>query len=153
MSLRKFVTHGPLNEQKAGTLAKYPYCLPLLVIEWKMPILYLIYPIYIMIRHYHHSHILELITRSQQRPSLLSWQSVALDSRGREFDSHRKGWVLENLHTRKIFLSFTFTTITDKNGWHDTVELCSTRILLGNHNFSNRPPPLPSPVSMLFPLW
>ena len=86
-----------------------------------MRILFLIYPIYIH-RHYHHSHayILELMTRSQQRPSWLSWQSVALDSWGREFDSHRRplwvaffatslGWVLENLHTRKTSLSFTLT--------------------------------------------
>ena len=29
------------------------------------------------------------MTRSQQRPSWLIWQSVALDSPGREFDSHR----------------------------------------------------------------
>ena len=34
----------------------------------------------------------ELTTRSQQRPSWLSWQSVALDSWGREFDSHRRPW-------------------------------------------------------------
>ena len=30
--------------------------------------------------------------QSQQQPSLLSWQSVALDSRGREFDSQRRPW-------------------------------------------------------------
>ena len=36
------------------------------------------------------TYIQELMTRSQQRPSWLSWQSVALDSRGREFDSHRR---------------------------------------------------------------
>ena len=34
--------------------------------------------------------ILELMTRSQQRPSWLSWQSVALNLWGREFDSHRR---------------------------------------------------------------
>ena len=62
-------------------IEKYPYRLPLLVIECKMPILFLIYPIYIH-RHYHHSHVvLKLMTHSQQRPSWLSWQSVALDSR------------------------------------------------------------------------
>ena len=38
------------------------------------------------------AYIQELMTRSQQRPSWLSWQSVALDSRGREFDSHRRSW-------------------------------------------------------------
>ena len=32
------------------------------------------------------------LTRSQQRPSWRSWQSVALDSRGRELDSHRRPW-------------------------------------------------------------
>ena len=35
------------------------------------------------------TYIQELMKRSQQRPSWLSnWQSVALDSRARDFDSH-----------------------------------------------------------------
>ena len=42
-------------------------------------------------------------------------------------------------------------TIIDKKSWHDTAELCSTPILLGNHNFLNSFSPFP--VSMLFPLW
>ena len=36
--------------------------------------------------------ILGLMTRSQQRSSWLSLQSVALDWRGREFDSQRRPW-------------------------------------------------------------
>ena len=50
-------------------------------------------------RHHQHSpalpsftYIQELMIRSQQRPSWLSWHSVALDSRGREFDSHQRPW-------------------------------------------------------------
>ena len=53
------------------TFAKYPYRLPLQVIECKIPILFLIYSI--------HSpalppftYILEILTRSQQRPSWLT---------------------------------------------------------------------------------
>ena len=50
-------------------------------------------------------------------------QSVALDSRGREFDSHRRPWscIFRNLsllslrkfNTRKISLSFTFTIVIE----------------------------------------
>ena len=59
-----------------------PSYLPLLIIECKMPILFLIYPIYIH-RHYRHSftvyiYIPELMTRSQQRPSWLSWKMYTL---------------------------------------------------------------------------
>ena len=70
-----------------------PSYLPLLIIECKMPILFLIYPMYLH-RRYHAPfiYILEPKTCSQQRPSWLSWQSVALDSRVRELDPHRKPW-------------------------------------------------------------
>ena len=61
------------------------------------------------------TYILELMTRSQQWRSWLSCQSVALDSRvvssilteGLGLATGL-GRVLENLHTRKISLSFTY---------------------------------------------
>ena len=60
-----------------------------------MPILFSMYHIYIYIYSTvlpPFRYIQELMTRSHQRPSRLSWQSVALDSRGRDFDSHRRPW-------------------------------------------------------------
>ena len=70
-----------------------------------MPTLFLIYPSRALPPF---TYILELMTRSQQRPSWLSWQSVALDSRGREFDSYRRPWscIFRNwsrLSLRKIY--------------------------------------------------
>ena len=44
------------------------------------------------ISYIYYTYILQLMTRSQQRPSWLSRQSVALDSRVREFHSHRRPW-------------------------------------------------------------
>ena len=63
------------------------------VIECKMPILFLIYAIYIH-RHYHHSHIYNNSWHalSNGLRGSVSWQSVALDSRVREFDSHQRPW-------------------------------------------------------------
>ena len=48
--------------------------------------------IYIVDRASHQQRPSATAFSSQQRPSWLSWQSVALDSRGREFDSHRRPW-------------------------------------------------------------
>ena len=51
--------------------------------------------LYYLYRHYTNLFIfciLRIILAFYTWPSWLSWQSVALDSRGREFDSHRRPW-------------------------------------------------------------
>ena len=84
------------------TLAKYPYRLPLRVIECKIPILFL------NISYIHSpalppfTYILELMTSSQQRPSWLSWQSVALDSWGREILIIFRHWSRLSLYTALV---------------------------------------------------
>ena len=53
---------------------------------------------------------LEPMTRSQQRA--LSWQSLALDSQGHEFDSHRRPWSFSQMLSQ-IFVSVEFTIYPD----------------------------------------
>ena len=57
------------------------------------------------------TYMVELMTRSQQRPSWLSWSSVALDSRGREFDSHRRPWSCIRNWSRMSLRKFTHSQL------------------------------------------